>query len=601
MNAHASSRLLAGAALLSATVAGAQAPDAFLIQNPQGRESVVLDGSWHVIPDPYENGYYNHRYEPRADGYFEAREQADPGELVEYDFRRSQSLTVPGDWNSQDERYFLYEGTMWYFRAFELAPRTDRRYLLYFGAANYHARVWLNGRFLGSHEGGFTPFQFDAGDALEDGENVLVVMVENRRAADRVPALNTDWWNYGGITRSVRLIDVPRDYVADYRFALSDDGAVTGWVRIAGGTGRGPVTVSVPALSASLELTADETGFARFTLPAEPRRWSPQEPVLYDVRIEYAGDSVADRIGFRTVSVRGEDIRLNGEPVFLKGISLHEEALSHPGRARSAEDARELLGKALELGCNFVRLAHYPHNEHMLRVADELGLMVWAEIPVYWTLDFESEAVLAKARQQLDEMIARDANRASIVLWSLANETPVGPARQRFIADLAAHARRLDRTRLITAALDTQTAAGHRRIVRDPLAETIDVIGINSYCGWYGGMPAECARLRWDSGYGKPIIMSEFGAGALGGMHGKATHRWTEEYQAEVYVRNLAMIDAIGPLRGLSPWILKDFRSPRRPLPDIQDFWNRKGLLSATGAPKQAWFVLRDYYRSKTP
>jgi beta-glucuronidase len=243
-----------------------------------------------------------------------------------------------------------------------------------------------------------------------------------------------------------------------------------------------------------------------------------------------------------------------------------------------------------------VRLAHYPHNEMMLRAADELGLLVWAEIPVYWTIDFESPVVLAKARRQLDEMIARDANRASVILWSMANETPVSAARLRFIGALAAHARKLDPQRLVTAALDTQTAEEGRRVIDDPLAATIDVIGINSYCGWYGDKPAECADLRWVSRYGKPIIMSEFGAGALAGRHGDPSHRWTEEYQADVYRNNLAMIDGIDDLRGLSPWILKDFRSPRRPLPGIQDFWNRKGLLSETGERKLAWKVLHDYY-----
>jgi beta-glucuronidase len=126
-----------------------QVPDADLIQNPAGREFLDLDGDWRIIPDPYENGYYNHRYEPRADGYFEARKHDDPTELIEYDFRRSQVLEVPGDWNSQDERYFFYEGTMWYFRTFEVEPKKNHRYLLHFGGVNYFANVWLNGRHLG--------------------------------------------------------------------------------------------------------------------------------------------------------------------------------------------------------------------------------------------------------------------------------------------------------------------------------------------------------------------------------------------------------------------------------------------------------------------
>jgi beta-glucuronidase len=582
--------------LFTGCVAAAELPDASLIQNPQGRASVSLDGEWRVIPDPYENGYYNHRYEPKADGYFLALEHTDPTELIEYDFRRSPVLDVPGDWNSQHERYFLYEGTIWYFKAFDLTPRNDRRYLLHFGGINYIANIWLNGEFLGRHEGGFTPFQFEADNALQGGENVIVVKVDNRRERDQVPAVNTDWWNYGGITRSVRLVEVPRQYVADYRIGLSAAGQIEGWVRVSGGREKEPVALSIPGLAIAAELPVDADGFVRFSFDADPQRWGPASPVLYDVQVDFGEDTVRDRVGFRTIAVRGEDLLLNGKPVFLKGISLHEEALSRAGRAWSYEDARELLQQALALGCNFVRLAHYPHNENMLRAADEMGLMVWSEIPVYWTIDFESAAVFGKARQQLDEMIARDANRASIILWSIANETPTGTARLRFLDELASHARRIDPTRLITAALDTQTANRFQRIIEDPLAETIDVIGINSYCGWYSDAPEDCARIRWVSHYGKPIIMSEVGAGALQGLHGDAGHRWTEEYQAEVYKQNLAMIENIEALRGLSPWILKDFRSPRRALPGIQDFWNRKGLLSETGVPKKAWHVLRDYY-----
>jgi beta-glucuronidase len=184
----------------------------------------------------------------------------------------------------------------------------------------------------------------------------------------------------------------------------------------------------------------------------------------------------------------------------------------------------------------------------------------------------------------------------------MANETPISAARNDFIGRLAAHARRLDASRLVTAAMDTQSAGERTVRIEDPLAGIIDVIGVNSYCGWYGRKPAECAELRWESAYAKPVIMSEFGAGALSGRHGDPSHRWTEEYQAEVYRNNLEMLDHFDALRGMSPWILMDFRSPRRPLPQVQDFWNRKGLLSEQGERKQAWFVLQDYYeaRSKT-
>jgi beta-glucuronidase len=220
---------------------------------------------------------------------------------------------------------------MWYFKSFEFEPRNGRSYLLHFGGINYIANVWLNGKFLGRHEGGFTPFQFEAGPALAKGENVIVVKVDNRRERDQVPTVNTDWWNYGGITRSVRLIDLPQAHIADYRIGLSASGRIEGWVRVADRASGPSVTVSIPALSIAAEFSVGGDGFATFSFDAEPQRWSPDSPFLYDVNIAYAEDEVDDRIGFRSIAVRGEDILLNGVPVFLKGISLHEEALSRPG------------------------------------------------------------------------------------------------------------------------------------------------------------------------------------------------------------------------------------------------------------------------------
>jgi beta-glucuronidase len=568
-----------------------------LVQNPHARSGISLDGQWSRIVDPFENGYYNHRLEPHEDGYFSNRQQQQPSELIEYDFAASPKLDVPGDWNSQEKELFFYEGTIWYQRDFSLDKQPGRRYLLYFGAVNYQAIVYVNGIRVGEHEGGFTPFQFDITGQLRGGENFIVVKADNRRERDNVPTVNSDWWNYGGITRSVRILDLPERYLADYSLQLSSSGEIEGWVQLS--NGGGTVEVEIEGLAAALPILVDDEGFARFSMAAQPALWSPESPVLYDVRWSFNNEVVKDRIGFRRIEVKGTDILLNGQPVFLRGISLHEETPEGGSRAWSEDHARELLGWARELGVNFVRLAHYPHNEHMLKMADEMGLMVWSEIPVYWTVMFTEPSVYAKAEQQLSEMIARDRNRASIVLWSIANETPQVEGRLEFLSRLAVRARELDESRLITAALDTQSEMDGGKLIDDPLSSVVDVIGINSYCGWYGGTPESCSELVWRSKYDKPVIMSEFGAGALQGLHGDAGQRWTEEYQAAVYEHNLAMLDNIEFLRGMAPWILKDFRSPRRPLPGIQDYWNRKGVLSEDGEKKAAWYLLSDYYSKR--
>jgi len=591
-------QLLAGVLAL-AGAAQAQQP-APLITNVQGRHTTSLNGRWQIIIDPYENGYYDYRHEPLASGYFANARPASPGDLVEYDFDTSEQLNVPGDWNSQDERLLFYEGTIWYKKSFDYSRQGSARVFVYFGAANYEADVYLNGQKLGRHEGGFTPFNFEVTGLVREKDNFLIVKVDNKRRRDGVPTLNTDWWNYGGLTRDVALVDVPAMFVQDCFLQLKKGtaGEVAGWVRLNGASSRQQVVIEIPEAGIRQTVTTNEEGFAPVDFTARLQPWSPESPKLYQVTVSAGADSLTDRIGFRTIQTRGTDILLNGRPVFLRGISIHEEAPLRGGRAFSEDDARLLLGWAKELGCNFVRLAHYPHNEHMTRIADEMGLMVWSEIPVYWTILWDDPQTFENARRQLEENITRDKNRASIILWSVANETPRGDARLKFLKGLIDHARQLDPTRLLTAANERRYADPRTQVVDDPLGDDLDVLGCNEYVGWYDGPPDKADRLSWKVPLDKPLVMSELGAGALFGNHGDRGARWTEEYQADVYEHQITMLRNIPSLRGMSPWILADFRSPRRPLPRIQDFYNRKRLISNRGERKQAFYVLQRFYQN---
>ena len=261
------------------------------------------------------------------------------------------------------------------------------------------------------------------------------------------------------------------------------------------------------------------------------------------------------------------------------------------------EECRTLLKWAKELGCNFVRLAHYPHSEAMVREAERMGLLVWSEIPVYWTILYDNPDTYDNAEKQLQAMIQRDKNRAAVVLWSIANETPVSEARNVFLGKLAIRAKEMDDSRLVTAALDTQSGSANSRLIDDPLGEVVDVIGVNNYCGWYGGTPESCAGIKWSSNYDKPVILSEMGGGALQGLHGGPGDRWTEEYQDEVYKYNIQMMRNMEFLSGSSPWILMDFRSPRRHLKKVQKDFNRKGLISEQGVRKKAFYTLQAFYK----
>ncbi|HWX94001.1 MAG TPA: glycoside hydrolase family 2 TIM barrel-domain containing protein [Terriglobales bacterium] len=562
-----------------------------LIGNIPGRTVTSLDGPWHVIVDPYETGLHARYYE-------NATPQARSGP-IEFNFEQSETLHVPYDWNMQKERLFFYEGPVWYKRWFTYRLREHTRVFVYFGAANYCTRVYLNGKPLGEHEGGFTPFNFEMTSQLADGDNFLVVEVNNTRRADGVPALNTDWWNYGGLTRDVLLVETSETFVRDYSVQLAKGTTreVAGWVQLDGASPEQPVRVEIPEAGVRKTFTPDANGHVDFHFPAKVELWSPQNPKLYDVVVSTGADTLHDAIGFRSIEVKGTQILLNGKPIFLRGISMHEEAPLRGGRAFSPQDAQTLLGWAKELQCNFVRLTHYPHNENEIRLADKLGLLVWSEIPVYWDIAWKNPATLANAEAQLRDMIVRDHNRASVIFWSMSNETPVDPERTVFLQKLVEDARQLDPTRLITSALNHVTEAGpEKRILDDPLGESLDVLGLNEYLGWYFGRPEDADRWQWESKYAKPLIVSEFGGDALYGKHGDASTRWTEEYQANLYVHQLAMIRRIPGFVGLSPWVLMDFHSPRRVLPGIQDYFNRKGLISNTGQHKQAFSVLQKFY-----
>ncbi len=577
----------------------AQSQDNKLITNVEARTHLSLNGTWRIIVDPYEDGYFDYRYQPKQDGYFTNQKPASKSDRIEYDFDASETLRVPGDWNSQKEKLFFYEGTVWYKKDFRYQKKPGTRLFVYFGAANYQAIVYLNGKKIGEHKGGFTPFNFEVTDLVRD-ENFLIIKVSNQRHHEAVPTVITDWWNYGGLTRDVMLIEAPDTFIRDYNIQLNNNSKkkIIGWVQLDGTKLTQKILIRIPEARAEKTIITDTNGYAKIEIDADLTLWSPSNPKLYRVEIKSETDAVTDDIGFRTIETKGVDILLNGKPIFLRGICIHEQAPMRDGRAYSEEDARALLTWAKELNANFVRLAHYPHNEHMVRLADQMGLLVWAEIPVYWTISWENPATLANAKQQLTGMITRDKNRAAVILWSMSNETPLSEPRLNFLVELAKTARELDSTRLLTAALERHYVDAKTQMIDDPFGQYLDVIGVNEYIGWYDGLPQKCDSMSWKTIYDKPLIMSEFGADALQGHHGDELTRWTEDYQADFYEHQIDMLKRIPFLRGTTPWILSDFRSPRRPLPVIQDYWNRKGLVSDRGVKKRAFYIMRDFYES---
>ena len=568
------------------------------IINAEARQTISLNGLWRTIVDPFENGYYDYRRNPMRNGYGEDKVNTNKSALQEYNFATEKTLMVPGDWNTQRPELYYYEGTVWYRNRFDYQIKENKRVFLRFGAVNYEAIVFLNGKELGKHIGGFTAFNFEVTDILKNGENSVVVKVDNKRAFDAVPTVNFDWWNYGGITRQVSLIETPATFVRDYYVQLKkgEKNILSGWVQLDGKNLNKTVKVDIPELKINQTLTTDEKGYAAFECKVKPVYWTPENPKLYAVNITLDNDVLKDEIGLRTIETKGTQILLNGKPVFCRGISIHEEAAFRQGRVFSKEEDITLLQWAKDMGCNFVRLAHYPHNEQMVRQAERMGLMVWSEIPVYWTIQWENPATYKNAENQLTDMITRDKNRCNIIIWSIANETPHSDARLKFLTRLANKTRELDPVRLVGAAMEKDEVKPGLMTVKDELVNVMDVMSFNQYVGWYDGLPEKCDRVNWTFAVDKPVIVSEFGGGALYGFHGEKTERFTEEYQEDLYIRNVNMLKRMPGLAGTTPWILKDFLSPRRQLRNIQDDFNRKGLISDKGEKKKAFFVMKKWY-----
>ena len=566
--------------------------------NVYGRDYQSLNGRWDAIVDLYDQGT---RLE-----VFENKSAEGNTDFYEYAFEGGLRLEVPGDWNSQNPELKYYEGTVWYGRHFNASPKSGKRELLYFGAVSYRCRVYLNGKFIGEHEGGFTPFEIDVTDKLKDGDNFLVVEVNNRRSEDAIPAMAFDWWNYGGITRNVMLVTVPDNYIEDYNIQLDKHrkDVINIKVKMSDSAAGLPVTVSIPELKEVFKGTTDSRGEISGELKVKHLKlWAPDAPYLYDVKVTAGDDSVNERIGFRNIKVDGTKILINGKPQFMRSVSFHEEMPQRQGRAFSKADAAMLLSEASDLGVNMIRLAHYPQNEHTVRMAEEMGIVLWQEIPVWQGIDFTDDATRAKAQRMLTEMINRDKNRCAVCFWGVANETKPSAERDAFLKSLLDTGHAIDSTRLYTAAFDLVQFDKDNGVftMNDPFTDNLDVVAVNKYMGWYHPWPVEPAEAVWDVTPGKPLIISEFGGEALYGQSGSRDQAssWSEEYQERLYSDNLKMMENIPNLAGVSPWILFDFRSPFRFHPTNQEGWNRKGLVSDKGHRKKAWYIMRDFYKNK--
>ena len=566
--------------------------------NIQGRDIKSLNGVWKVIVDL--GGVAD-----QAKVWQDKKPQK-KGDFIEYSFDDGPVMHVPGSFNSQQCELTYFEGSVWYKKEFDYTVVPGKRAFVHFGAVNYLTDVYLNGEKLGSHEGGFTPFQFEITGKVHDGKNSLIVRANNQKSENGIPALGYDWFNYGGITRDVNLVGTNSTYIRDYHIQLRkhSNSEVYGWVQLDGSQLEQPVVIKIPELGINYTTASNKDGLAEVRFSAPFELWSPENPKLYKIIVECRTDTVQDEIGFRNIEVLGDKVYLNGNPIFLRGVNIHEENPCKSTRANSGEDASLLLNWAKELGCNLVRLAHYPHNEHMIKLAEEMGLMVWSEIPVYSKkFNFSGVDMPGKMALMMREMVQRDRNRCNVVVWSLSNETGSAPLRDSLLVDLTQKCRAMDSTRLITHVTNNQKYRDNTFTVWDTLYNYSDIISLNEYAGWYGGWSGTPKDTKWKLEIAdKPIFISEFGGGALKNDSRPVDEHafWSEELQEKIYIDQIEMFGTIPGLCGVCPWILVDYRSPTRMQPVYQKGYNRKGLISEKGEKKKAWYVMKQYYENIT-
>lgn len=565
--------------------------------NAQSRSLTSLNGEWQVIIDPLRVDWKE---------VWQEKKPQKKTDFVEYSFDGGPFLKVPGDFNSQQCELTYFEGVVWYKKVFHHQSKDKKRLFLHFGAVNYLADVYLNSEKIGSHEGGFTPFQFEITDKVKEGDNTLIIKVDNQRLHNGLPSAGYDWFNYGGITRDVNLIETNKTFIEDYAVQLKKGSLnkVLGWIQLNGINAKQKIKIKIPELNKTYKTESNSKGYASVEFDSNFKLWSPENPKLYKIIIETETETVVDTIGFRCIEVQGSKVLLNKKEIFLKGVNIHEENPNKGTRAYSKEDALLLLNSAKELGCNLVRLAHYPHSENMVREAEKMGLMVWNELPVYQFIQFTDSVVPKKMETMLKEMIRRDKNRCGVVVWSLSNETyPDMPNRNEALVELTQKCRAIDSTRLITHVINSQGYTNNSFNVWDTLYKHSDLIAINEYLGWYLPWQGKPSDVKWQFAFpDKPVFISEFGGEAVYGNNTEPTDEaanWTEEYQKQIYVDQIELFKTVPNLCGIAPWLLFDYKSLVRMNQVYQKGYNRKGLLSEKGEKKKAWYIMNDYFKTK--
>ncbi len=583
------------------------------------------------------SGFWDFRFDPAGEGLGLGWGAGfDPAEII----------AVPASWNDQFTDWRDYTGVAWYQTRFDLPwGWPGQRIFVRFNAVSYLADVWLNGERLGEHEGGYLPFAFDITDRVREAGNVLIVRVDGHLAPDRVPPGNLagrpgaafptvnypdtsfDFFPYCGIQRPVLIYTQPQDAITDLTAITEIDGT-SGLVRLRierspGDALAARVTLTGHGAERAAEVAARERA-AEVTLTVpDAALWSPGAPHLYDLRVELLRDgAVVDcytlAIGIRTIAVEGDQLLLNGAPVKLVGFGRHED---FPVVGKGLLPALIVKDYALMrwMGANSFRTSHYPYSEQMMDMADRLGFLVIDETPAVGLFFFE-EGLERRNRichQMIREMIDRDKNHPSVIMWSIANEphTSYPEARAAYNRDftVADHPSRPEAVASFKAQIDLVreldptrpvTLVSHEGALEEAFA-FVDVVCLNRYAGWYsqsGQIDLGLEHLDREIElihrlYPKPFILSEFGTDAIPGHHAQPPEMFSEEYQAEFLTRQIQLTDAKPFVVGQHIWNLCDFKTSQAV--HRMAATNYKGLFTRDRRPKLAAHRVRALWRGE--
>ena len=545
------------------------------------RQQISLAGEWEFAADPDDRG--------RAESWFSRFPE------------KRALLTVPGSWNTSPA-FWPYIGAAWHRRTFDL-PRAGN-VLLHLRGVFYDAEVWLDGQRLGSHEGGYSPFEFLV--RAQAGRHTLVVRASNRTTATTIPQRNVDWFPYGGIHRPVYVEYVAPTSIRRVNVTGEAAGARVRAILRSDGAARKRIALFVDGREVygrEHQLAAGETAID-FTAPvANPRVWSPAAPNLYSARV-VVGDNEDDqftRFGFRTVAVDGPRILVNGKRFVMLGANRHED---HPewGPAVPAHLTRRDIELVKALGANTIR-AHYPPSELFMDYCDQAGLFVMNEVPAWQTPadQLANPEVRRLIKDQFKEMVERDLGRPSILTWSLGNEWPGIDKSLDAVKELTEYARTIDRTHPLT--LITVSYAG-------PAHDFLDIIATNwGLHEWYDNAHAlddsqiapNVARMEriHRRSPNKPVVLSEFGgAEARAGWHNWGNAKWSEEYQAGNIEGSARFGLENEWMSGGCVWQFSDSRTaPERILAARLHGWNSKGVVDMHRQPKLSFYALQALYR----